>query len=107
MIGWYEFKCPNCQANCFVDYGDPVDLTGFDPDGFECWNCHNNYKIEPDGELCQVQDGEYLEADMNPALSSQDVEAMKYLLQDLKSDDPPDWVNGVFGWLLKKITGLS
>jgi len=106
MIGWYEFDCPNCNAKCFLDNGDPFDTTASDHDGFECWNCHNNYKIEPDGELCQTEE-EFLEADMNPAL---DYDAQKKVIELVKEFDESMTMQGSDGgqarWLIKELTGL-
>jgi hypothetical protein len=103
MIGWYEFQCPNCEVNCFVDHGDPTDITGFDPEGFQCWNCEKQYAINSEGDL-EESNEDFLEADMNPALSSSDLEKLKYVIKDIKSDKPP---GGLVEWLLKKLTGLS
>jgi len=111
MNSWYEFDCPNCKAKCFIDNGNPYDFTQGDPDGFECWNCHSNYEVKPDGELCQVGENEFVEADINPVFPFSNKKEIDHLIKLLNDppkwvNDPHKWANGKLRWLIQKITGL-
>ena len=36
---WYEVSCPECGTSNMIYYGDPNDLTGYDPEAVKCFKC--------------------------------------------------------------------
>jgi hypothetical protein len=34
-----KFRCDKCAAVNWLYEGDVMDMTGFDPEGYKCWNC--------------------------------------------------------------------
>jgi len=42
----HELECPECEKINFVDAGDIRDMTGFDPEACQCWNCKYCFNFE-------------------------------------------------------------
>lgn len=38
-VMWYEITCPECGTSNMLYYGDPNDLTGYEPEVLECYKC--------------------------------------------------------------------
>lgn len=51
---WYEVRCPKCGTDNMVYYGDPNDVTGYDPDAVECYKC---------GTVTELGEPEYFDDD--------------------------------------------
>lgn len=42
----YSENCPHCRKENYFSVGDPVDITGQDIEGLECWSCHKKWLLE-------------------------------------------------------------
>lgn len=46
MESWYKDICPSCKEILWWSNGDESDLTGFDVETIECWNCKTRWDID-------------------------------------------------------------
>lgn len=71
MNSWIEAICPECGRTNWLDNGDPADMTGFDVDGFVCWNCGKSFTMEE-----EESDEDFLEGDVLPHLTKKKLDEL-------------------------------
>lgn len=48
MEMWYKVNCPDCDKPNWVYYGDPSDMTFFEPENIQCHSCKTCFNMGED-----------------------------------------------------------
>lgn len=56
---YHRFQCNKCAAYNWINIGDISDMTEFDPNGYECWNCREPECCDPNGSIEDFSEADF------------------------------------------------